>query len=59
MSPSRLMPIHAPVKIMSNSAVRKGGATLFFTIFAFTRLPITVPACFKLSTRRRSIRTEL
>src|SRR3990172_1068468 len=36
--------------MISNSAVRKGGAILFFTIFARTRLPMTMPPCFRDST---------
>ena len=44
--------------MMSNSASRKGGATLFFTTFARVRLPmISLPALMG-STRRTSIRTE-
>ena len=44
--------------MMSNSASRKGGATLFFTTLARVRLPmISVPALMA-SMRRTSMRTE-
>ena len=56
---SRLMPAWGEVKRISNSAVRKGAATLFFTTFARTRLPITSDWCLSVSIRRRSMRTEL
>ena len=32
--------------MMKNSAVRNGGAILFFTTFTFTSLPITCPSSF-------------
>ena len=44
--------------MMSNSASRKGGDTLFFTILARVRLPLTSPPFFSASTRRTSMRTE-
>ena len=44
--------------IMSNSASRKGGATLFFTTLARVRLPTTSPPFFSASIRRTSMRTE-
>src|SRR6187549_52702 len=34
--------------MISNSASAKGGATLFFTIFTFTWLPIAFPAEFEI-----------
>ena len=44
--------------MMSNSASRKGGATLFFTILIFVRLPVTVPSvCLIAPMRRISTRT--
>ena len=54
-SPSLEMP--SPYMI-SNSASRKGGATLFFTILAFVRLPISSVPFLMASTRRTSMRTE-
>ena len=54
-SPRRLMP--SPY-MMSNSASRKGGATLFFTTLARVRLPMISPPDFKASMRRTSMRTE-
>ena len=56
MSPILLIP---RLNMMSNSATRKGAATLFFTTRARTRLPMTSAPCLMDSTRRRSIRTEL
>ena len=53
----RLMPRGA-VNMMSNSAVRKGAATLFFTILARTRRPTTVVPFLMLSMARRSMRTD-
>ena len=44
--------------MMSNSASRKGGATLFFTTLARVRLPMISPPDFKASMRRTSMRTE-
>ena len=44
--------------MMSNSASRKGGATLFLTTFARVRLPMKAPVeSFRPSMRRTSIRT--
>ena len=54
-SPSLLMP--SPYMI-SNSASRKGGATLFLTTLARVRLPIISPPDFSVSMRRTSMRTE-
>ena len=54
-SPSREMP--SPYR-MSNSASRNGGATLFFTIFAFVRLPTTSSPSLMEAMRRTSTRTE-
>ena len=54
-SPSLLMP--SPYMI-SNSASRNGGATLFFTTLARVRLPMTSPPDFNVSIRRTSMRTE-
>ncbi len=44
--------------MMSNSASRNGGATLFFTTFAFTRLPTIASPFFTCAMRRMSIRTD-
>ena len=44
--------------MMSNSASRKGGATLFLTTFARVRLPMISPPDFSDSMRRTSMRTE-
>ena len=54
--PSREMP---SLYMMSNSASRNGGATLFFTIFTRVRLPSTVPSGVLIAAMRRmSMRTE-
>ena len=58
MSPSKLIPRVGPVNMMSNSAVRKGAATLFLTTLARTRPPTISWPTLSCSTRRRSIRTE-
>ena len=53
--PSREMP---SLYMMSNSAMRNGGATLFLTTLTLARLPITsVPSLIE-SMRRMSRRTE-
>ena len=52
--PSQEMPLP---NMMSNSATRNGGATLFFTTRARTRLPICTPPSLIASMRRTSIRT--
>ena len=44
--------------MMSNSASRKGGATLFFTTLARVRLPTISEPFFSASIRRTSMRTE-
>ena len=44
--------------MMSNSAWRKGGLTLFFTTFTRVRLPTTSAPSFSDSMRRMSRRTE-
>ena len=54
-SPSLEMP--SPYMI-SNSASRKGGATLFLTILTRVRLPTTSEPFLIASTRRTSMRTE-
>ena len=54
-SPSLVMP--SPY-MMSNSASRKGGATLFLTTLARVRLPTTSLPFLMASMRRTSIRTE-
>ena len=44
--------------MMSNSHSQNGGATLFFTIFTFVRLPVTVPSGVLIAPMRRmSMRT--
>ena len=53
--PSLEMPVPY---IMSNSACLNGGATLFFTTFTRTRLPIISLFFLSVSTRRMSKRTE-
>ncbi len=53
--PSREMP---SLKRMSNSAERKGGATLFFTTFTFTRAPTESRPDLMTSTLRMSSRTD-
>ena len=45
--------------MMSNSAWRNGGATLFFTTFTRVRLPTTSTPSLMDSMRRMSSRTEL
>ena len=54
-SPSRSTP--TPYR-MSNSASRKGGATLFFTTLTRVRLPTTDSPSFTAPVRRMSSRTE-
>ena len=53
--PSRLMPLPY---MMSNSACRKGGATLFLTTFTRVREPTTSAPSLMLSIRRMSRRTD-
>ena len=53
--PSRLMPLPY---MMSNSAWRNGGATLFFTTLTRVRLPTTSTPSLMDSMRRMSSRTE-
>jgi hypothetical protein len=54
-APSRLMPWPY---MMSNSAWRKGGATLFFTTFTRVREPTTSAPSLMDSMRRMSRRTD-
>ena len=42
----------------SNSASRKGGATLFFTTFTRVRPPTTASPSLMLAMRRMSMRTD-
>ncbi len=44
--------------MMSNSACLNGGATLFFTTFTRTRLPIASTPSLSVSMRRMSSRTD-
>jgi len=44
--------------MMSNSALRKGGAILFLTTFTRTWLPVISAPCLMLSILRMSRRTE-
>ena len=53
--PSRLMPLEY---MMSNSAWRNGGATLFLATFTRVRLPTTSTPCLSDSMRRMSRRTD-
>ena len=53
--PSREMPVPY---MMSNSACRNGGATLFFTTFTRVRLPTTSTPSLIDSMRRMSSRTD-
>ena len=53
--PSRLMPLPY---MMSNSAWRNGGATLFFTTLTRVRLPTTSAPSLMDSMRRMSSRTD-
>jgi hypothetical protein len=55
MLPMRLMP---SLNMMSNSATRNGGATLFLTTFTRTRFPTTSVPCLMDSMRRISMRTD-
>ena len=53
-----LVDLAVKLDILQKSASRKGGDTLFVTILARVRLPMTSPPALMASMRRTSIRTE-